>query len=171
LQKKPSVNNFFSNFKPYGNLKHEKSNDGAGSMIAFDLQCRNGHVFEGWFADNRAYDCQAAQGLIACPVCEDTHIAKLPSGFAIKGSPHRPAEPPAAVNLRRIGRRLAEFVEKHFDDVGADFAKEALKMHYGVSEPRNIRGVSTLQEEKILKAEGIEYFKFPSPSSSDTDSN
>ena len=30
--------------------------------------------------------------------------------------------------LKKIGRQLTEFVEKNFDDVGTDFAKEALEM-------------------------------------------
>jgi hypothetical protein len=140
-------------------------------MITFDLQCKNGHVFEGWFADSRTYELQAKEGLIACPVCEDTNIIKLPSGFAIKGGQNRPEKQKAAADVQNIERRLAEYVEKHFDNVGSDFAKEALKIHYGVSEPRNIRGVSTLSEEKTLKEEGIEFFKLPCPTPPDPESN
>jgi hypothetical protein len=140
-------------------------------MITFDLQCKNGHVFEGWFADSRTYELQAKEGLIACPVCEDTSIIKLPSGFAIKGGQNRSEKQKTAADIQNIERRLAEYVEKHFDNVGADFAKEALKIHYGVSEPRNIRGVSTLSEEKTLKEEGIEFFKLPSLASPDTKSS
>ena len=58
---------------------------------------------------------------------------------------------------------MSDFVGTHFEDVGTDFAKEALKMHYQVSEQRNIRGVSTAQEEEVLKQEGIEFFKLPVP--------
>jgi hypothetical protein len=39
-----------------------------------------------------------------------------------------------------------------------------LKIHYGASAPRNIRGVSTPREEKTLKDEGIQFFKLPMPS-------
>ena len=39
-------------------------------MIAFDLQCANGHTFEGWFEDSNAYEAQKKRGLIACPVCK-----------------------------------------------------------------------------------------------------
>ena len=67
-----------------------------------------------------------------------------------------------------LGRKIVDFVEKNFDDVGCNFAKEALKMHYGTSEPRNIRGVSTHEEEKILKQEGIEFFKLPMSMPSET---
>jgi len=55
-------------------------------MIAYDLQCENGHAFEGWFEDSEAFIAQRERGLIACPICNDTAIAKLPSRFAIKTS-------------------------------------------------------------------------------------
>ncbi len=72
-------------------------------------------------------------------------------------------------NLKQVGKEIVDFVEKNFDDVGCDFAKEALKIHYGVEEPRNIRGVSTKEEEKMLKEEGIDFLKIPMPAPPDTD--
>jgi hypothetical protein len=63
-----------------------------------------------------------------------------------------------------------DYVEKNFDNVGSEFANEALKMHYGVKEPRNIRGTSTEQEEKTLKDEGIDFLKIPVPTNTDTES-
>ena len=60
-------------------------------------------------------------------------------------------------------------MKKNFDDVGCDFAKEALKMHYGAAEPRNITGVSTKEEEQTLNEEGIQFFKIPMPIAPDTD--
>ena len=143
-------------------------------MIAYDLQCGNGHRFEGWFEDSRAFDRQQEQGLIACPFCEDTAICKLPSAFAIRGaSATLPRQPAGAgdPDLAALGKRIVDYVEKNFDNVGPDFAEEALKMHYGVTQPRNIRGVSTPQEEKTLKAEGINFFKFPMPSKSSDSSD
>ena len=56
-----------------------------------------------------------------------------------------------------------EFLEKNFEDVGTDFAREALKMHYDVSEKRNIRGTGTEAEEEMLKKEDIKFFKVPIP--------
>ncbi|MGD9072079.1 MAG: DUF1178 family protein, partial [Desulfobacterales bacterium] len=50
-----------------------------------------------------------------------------------------------------------------------DFTKEALKMHYGVTEQRNIRGTSSPEEEKILKEEGIEFIKIPIPTNPESD--
>ena len=141
-------------------------------MIAYDLQCINGHTFEGWFEDRKAYLDQQKKGLITCPLCNDTSVDIVPSTFAIKSSqPSKPRQLSVAEDtLQRVSREAIEFVEKNFDDVGCDFAKEALKIHYGAAEPRNIRGVSTKDEEKTLKEEGIEFFKIPMPVPPDTDS-
>jgi hypothetical protein len=141
-------------------------------MIAYDLQCSNGHSFEGWFEDRKAYLGQKKKGLISCPACNDTNVEIVPSTFAIKSSQSskpRPLSSEDAV-LAKIGEEAIEYVKKNFDDVGCDFAKEALKIHYGATEPRNIRGVSTKEEEKTLKEEGIQFFKFPMPAPQDTDS-
>ena len=136
-------------------------------MITYDLTCQNGHCFEGWFKDANEFKKQQRCGMIACPMCEDTVITRIPSTFAIKGAP-APA-PPApqqsvSVDPKTVLRAMRQFVDHHFDNVGTEFAKEALKIHYGVSEPRNIRGVSTAKEEETLRQEGIEFIKFPLPS-------
>ena len=143
-------------------------------MIAYDLQCADGHTFEGWFEDRKAYLNQQKKGLISCPFCNDTSVAIIPSTFAIKSSqsskPVPQSSPAEKVDLQKLSKQAIDFVEKNFDDVGCDFAKEALKIHYGASEPRNIRGVSTEAEEKTLEDEGIQFFKIPVPVTPDTDS-
>jgi hypothetical protein len=142
-------------------------------MIAYDLQCINGHTFEGWFEDRKAYQDQHKKGLVTCPVCNDTSVSIVPSTFAIKSS-QIPNPAPAAqttAQWKKIGKQIVDYVEKNFDDVGCDFAREALKIHYGVTEARNIRGVSTKEEEKVLKKEGIQFIKIPMPTGPDTDSS
>jgi len=133
-------------------------------MIAYDLQCGNGHTFEGWFEDSAAFVGQNRNGLIACPVCNDTTIGRVPSKFAIKtsqGFTPKESGPRETQMWAQLTKEFSEYVEKNFDNVGCNFAKEALKIHYGAAEPRNIRGVSTQEEEKILKQEGIEFIKMP----------
>jgi len=138
-------------------------------MIAYDLQCVNGHAFEGWFEDSEAYQTQKKKKLIACPACDTTQVSRIPSTFAIKSSPIPQKGSLEEENLKKTGKEIVDFVEKNFDNVGCDFAKEALKIHYGVEEPRNIRGVSTKEEEKMLKEEGIDFLKIPMPAPPDTD--
>ncbi len=139
-------------------------------MIAFDLRCANGHIFEGWFEDSRAFESQKKKRLISCPVCNDMSVFKVPTTFAIKSSGNDATPSGKEIALAEITKKVAEFVENNFDNVGTEFATEALKIHYGVSEPRNIRGVSTSLEEKTMKEEGIQFFKVPIPAPPETDS-
>jgi hypothetical protein len=141
-------------------------------MIAYDLQCTKGHAFEGWFEERKAYLDQKKKGLITCPICNVTSVDIVPSTFAIKSGAPSISKDLAAekTNLEQTEKEAIEFVKNNFDDVGADFAKEALKIHYGATEPRNIRGVSTKDEEKTLEDEGIQFIKIPMPLRPESDS-
>lgn len=138
-------------------------------MIVFDLQCTNGHSFEGWFEDSIAYKSQKRKGLITCPVCDDKRVSKLPSTFSIKSSQPVTAMSKEDGNILELSQKITSFVRDNFDDVGCNFTAEALKIHYGVTEPRNIRGVSTKDEEETLEKEGVKFFKVPMPVNSDPD--
>jgi hypothetical protein len=130
-------------------------------MIVFDLRCIQGHKFEGWFDDGKAYEDQKAGGLLTCPVCNGADISKIPTAFSIKSSHPDKTISHQQRALAKIENKIAAFIENNFDNVGSRFATEALKIHYGVTEPRNIRGTSTQEEEKTLKEEGIEFIKLP----------
>ena len=134
-------------------------------MIAFDLRCENGHVFEGWFENGAAFEAQKKKGLVTCPTCNTVSVSKTPTSFGILKS--APSSTGMQIDeqavLANVGRKIVDFVEKNFDNVGTDFTKEALKIHYGVEEPRNIRGVSSEEEEKVLQDEGVEFIKLPLP--------
>ena len=48
-------------------------------MIVFDLHCaESGDRFEAWFGSNADFDRQIAQGLVQCPFCQSTQVAKAP---------------------------------------------------------------------------------------------
>ena len=142
-------------------------------MISFDLECENGHSFEGWFEDGEAFDKQQKKGLLSCPVCNNSVIYKLPSTFGIKKS-DIPAKKTVSLSelnqkVQNTAKVLNEFFEKNFEDVGTDFTKEALNIRYGLKEPKNIKGVSTKEEEKILEEEGIKFMKIPRLTELNTD--
>jgi hypothetical protein len=132
-------------------------------MMVLDLQCANEHFFEGWFSNSVVFNQQKKAGEIRCPVCEDNRISQVLSPVAIKRTPRFSSEAehtdPTALQIQHFYNYIAE----NFEEVGTDFAKEALKMHYGVSDKKNIRGTSTEEEEKILKEEGVEFLKIPFP--------
>ncbi len=134
-------------------------------MIAFDLECSNGHLFEGWFQSNEAFEEQVAQKLVNCPFCDGTNVRKVLSPIKVKTTSPKPVggDMTEAIDYRRLAMEVVDYVNKNFEDVGTDFTKEALKIHYGVSEKRNIKGSATDEEEKTMKDEGIQFFKFPIP--------
>jgi hypothetical protein len=132
-------------------------------MIAFDLECTQGHVFEGWFDSLESFEDQNEKDLIRCPFCEDAHIRRVLSPVALKKTRHNPNATPSAIDYQRLAKEIVDYVHSNFEDVGSNFASEAYKMHYDVTEKRNIRGTATTEEENSLKEEGIQFFKFPLP--------
>ena len=48
-------------------------------MIVFDLQCESGcGAFEAWFRSTSDFDEQRAGGLVQCPLCQSSDVAKAP---------------------------------------------------------------------------------------------
>jgi hypothetical protein len=127
-------------------------------MIAFDLFCSNGHKFECWFKNSSSFEEQKSAGMIPCPICGDRQIEKAFSPFAIKRGGEGVKE---GMDPHHALQLVHEYLDRHFEDVGAEFYKEALKIHYGEVEKRNIKGTATTEEEVILKEEGVQFFKIP----------
>ena len=48
-------------------------------MKVLNLRCAHEHHFEGWFGSEADYVSQQERSLIACPLCADTEIQRLPS--------------------------------------------------------------------------------------------
>ena len=48
-------------------------------MKVLNLQCGGMHTFEGWFGSEEDYQSQRERGLVACPMCANTEVRKLPS--------------------------------------------------------------------------------------------
>ena len=141
-------------------------------MIVFDLECSEGHIFEAWFNDTQSFEEQKAKGMISCPYCNDNLVSKVISPVTTKTSsePDEKTEE-ESIDYARLAKEIVDYVDKNFDDVGTEFAKEALKMHYDVAEKRNIKGSATADEEKMLEDEGIEFFKLAVPKKDDEKKN
>jgi hypothetical protein len=143
------------------------------TVKVFDLLCANDHRFEGWFASGADYEQQRSQGYIACPMCGDSQVVKVPaasyvntrvSDRSVKSEPDD-AAPPARTqyaNFRSsILAKVVEYVVKNTEDVGREFPEEARKIHYGESPERKIRGTASAQEVGELREEGIEVVALP----------
>ncbi len=136
----------------------------------FDLECSRGHTFEGWFDSLEAFEEQQIKKMITCPFCDDIEIRKVLSPVSVSSGSSRPV-PQGAIDYKKLAMEVSDYMQKNFEDVGTKFAAEALKMHYGVSEKRNIRGSATQEEENTLASEGVEFFKVPLPKTDDKKKN
>lgn len=151
-------------------------------MKVFDLQCAHGHVFEGWFSSEDDFQNQISSHLLACPMCSETSVTKLPSAprlnFGAVGSDSPKTEsakapsgavaadavaslPPAA--LQAAWMQMVRRVVANTEDVGERFAEEARRIHYGEADERGIRGQASQEETEALLDEGIAVVPLPVP--------
>ena len=143
-------------------------------MKVLNLQCGQQHVFEGWFASEEAFQEQLQRGLVDCPMCGDTGVAKLPSAprlnLGARASAPARAEPalqevvslPQA-KLQRAWLQMVRQVMANTEDVGERFAEEARRIHYGERADRGIRGQASPAETEALLEEGIDVLPLPIP--------
>ena len=151
-------------------------------LKVFDLQCDNGHLFEGWFGSHEDYDSQEAQGLVTCPVCQSGSVVKRLSAPHLNvghfgdaqehvgvrasdsGSRELVAASPESGQLVQLQaailQQMREFIRKT-ENVGARFADEARRIHEGSADERPIRGVATPEEREALAEEGIAVVALP----------
>ena len=137
-------------------------------MKVIDLRCQGGHGFEGWFASEDDFLDQNGRQMIACPLCADTVIVRLPSAPRLNLSGAREvtlAAPAAAlpVDPQAQWMKAVRHVLANTEDVGTRFATEARRIHYGEVEERGIRGQATPAEREALREEGIEVMPLPLP--------
>ncbi|WP_397603795.1 DUF1178 family protein [Sphingorhabdus sp.] len=146
-------------------------------MITFDLNCSNGHQFEGWFASSTDFDAQKSSGLLACPACNDGMIQKalsvpnvprkgnqrpalLPSvapaaAETVADAPATAILPPAMAELvQKLARAQSEMLDKS-QWVGGNFAETARAIYYGEEPDRLIHGETSRDEAKALVEEGV----------------
>jgi hypothetical protein len=147
-------------------------------MIRYALACDKGHSFESWFQNSAAYDKQARQGLVTCPICNTAKVEKAIMAPRLarkdKSTSVAPAEEsapqapspvamlsPQEQEFRTKLKELREHLTANADNVGKKFPEEARKMHYGEIEHRSIYGEATAQDAKALHEEGIDFHPLP----------
>lgn len=139
-------------------------------MKVLDLTCGHGHRFEGWFDSESDYLDQVGRHFIECPVCGNAAIAKCLSAPRLNLGRADVEEPKATemavsvdsdLALQSAWMALAERIVANTDDVGASFAEEARKIHYGEAKERGIRGQASPDDAQALLDEGIEVMLLP----------
>jgi hypothetical protein len=137
-------------------------------MKVLNLRCTGDHGFEGWFASEDDFKAQSAAAGIACPLCGDTAIRRLPSAPRLNVSRHSAASPEGAAATTAMTQqsqwlRAVRHVLDSTEDVGDRFAEEARRIHYGEVEERGIRGRASSEDAVALREEGIAVMALPIP--------
>jgi hypothetical protein len=159
-------------------------------MKVLNLRCTNGHCFEGWFGSEADFLDQNGRSAIACPLCADHVISRMPSAPRLNlsssrsaslggkeddnpgapGAPKAPAAPapnlpPQMADVQAVWLQAVRHLMANTDDVGPRFAEEARRIHYGEAQQRGIRGQASKEERLALLDEGIETLAVPIPES------
>lgn len=141
-------------------------------MIRYSLTCDHDHRFESWFQSADAFDKLLASGMVCCAVCGSSDVRKSIMAPRIGKSaeaepqtapvpePQRPLSAPAST-AEQAFRELREKVEANSEDVGANFASEARKIHNGEAPERAIYGEAKLQDAKSLIEDGVPVMPLP----------
>ena len=61
-------------------------------MKVLNLRCADDHGFEGWFASEDEFTAQTESGGIACPLCGNTAISRMPSAPRLNVTRHSAPE-------------------------------------------------------------------------------
>lgn len=159
-------------------------------MIVFDLKCENSHVFEAWFQNSDAYKHQARDGLVECPFCGSSDIAKslmspnipaksnrragktpdfVAADHMIAASANVPATMEASAedvkraldHMHNTMKKYRNHVKKECEYVGDNFAQEARAIHEGDAEMRGIYGEATVEETEELINDGVDILPVP----------
>ena len=147
-------------------------------MKVLDLQCAQGHSFEGWFGSEDDFQSQQARALVQCPLCGDASISKKLSAPRLNLSrasapeTSQRAEPsdkalavagPQDADMAKRWMEIGRHLMANTTDVGQSFAEEARKIHYGEAPERGIRGQTSAREARELIEEGIGVLPFALP--------
>ena len=153
-------------------------------MKVLDLQCAQGHGFEGWFGSEEDFQSQQTRALVQCPLCGDATISKKLSAPRLSLSRASAPEArersessdrseqseqalavagPQDADLAKMWMEIGRHLMANTTDVGQAFAEEARKIHYGEAPERGIRGQTSAREARELIEEGIGVLTFAVP--------
>ncbi len=153
-------------------------------MKVLDLQCAQGHGFEGWFGSEDDFQSQQSRAVVQCPLCGDASISKKLSAPRLNlsraSAPETPKRAersegsdegdkalavagPQDADMAKLWMEIGRHLMANTTDVGQSFAEEARKIHYGEAPERGIRGQTSAREARELMEEGIGVLPFALP--------
>ena len=125
-------------------------------MIVFDLKClSSGDRFEAWFRSSAEFERQLEHGLVLCPICDSSEVAKAPMAPTV---PRRSA--PKATVIAQLAELQAQLL-RDSEWVGDRFADTARAMHLGEIDTSPVHGEATLEQARSLLDDEVPILPLP----------
>ena len=135
-------------------------------MIKYNLKCDNNHEFESWFSDSKEFERLKTKKLLECIYCNSKIIKKSIMAPMISVSKNNNINK-FQINDKILQKernkliKLRNFIEKNFEYVGKDFSKKVREIYYDKKNKKTIYGITSPEERKELKEEGIDLLSIP----------
>ena len=135
-------------------------------MIKYNLKCNNDHEFESWFSDSKEFERLKTRKLLECIYCNSKKIKKSIMAPMISVSKNNNVNN-FQINEKILQKqrnkliKLRNFIEKNFEYVGEDFSKKVREIYYDKKNKKMIYGITSPEERKELKEEGIDLLSIP----------
>ncbi len=135
-------------------------------MIKYNLKCDNDHEFESWFSDSKEFERLKTKKLLECIFCNSKIIKKSIMAPMISVSKNNNVNK-FQINEKILQKqrnkliKLRNYIEKNFEYVGEDFSKKVREIYYDKKNKKTIYGITTPEERKDLKEEGIDLLSIP----------
>ena len=135
-------------------------------MIKYNLKCKNNHEFESWFSESKEFEKLKAKKLLECIYCTSKVIEKSIMAPMISVSKNNSLKKSGINNniLQKERNKLVKlrnFIERNFEYVGKDFSKKVREIYYDKENKKSIYGITSPEERKELKEEGIDLLSIP----------
>ena len=135
-------------------------------MIKYNLKCDNDHEFESWFSDSKEFERLKTKKLLECIYCNSKIIKKSIMAPMISVSKNNNVNK-FQMNEKILKKqrnkliKLRNYIEKNFEYVGEDFSKKVREIYYDKKNKKTIYGITSPEERKELKEEGIDLLSIP----------
>ena len=133
-------------------------------MIKYNLKCKHKHEFESWFLDSKEFEKLKSKKMIECIFCKTKSIEKSIMAPRVLSQEQKQNNQKSIKYIKKIQKdllKMRNFIEKNFEYVGNNFAREVRNVYYDKRKNKNIYGKATLEETQELEEEGIELTTIP----------
>ena len=103
-------------------------------MIKYKLICKNCDLlFDSWFASSDEFEKLKKRSFLTCHLCNSKKIEKSLMAPKMINKLKSKQNEQNNIKFKKIRKKIKEyqnFIEKNFENVGANFAYEARSIHY-----------------------------------------